>query len=136
MNVGAYGAERHMELNYEEIENGEVIVCNDTDYMPVRAVAEAMGLSVEWQGDTKTVIISNKGPLYITFSIGINGYTYAKTAPAADIAEPVLENGKAYIPVETFENLIGCDIRKTEAAYNIITIYNEDNGEDKEPYIE
>ncbi|MCD8238587.1 MAG: copper amine oxidase N-terminal domain-containing protein [Clostridiales bacterium] len=127
MSAGVSAAEaKHMELDYSEIENSGVIVYNDMDYMPVRAVAEAMGLSVEWQGDTKTVIISNGGPLYITFSIGTNGYTFAKTAPVAYEGEPILEGGVTYIPVNTFESLMGYDIVKTETAYNIITIYNEE----------
>ncbi len=117
---------KHMELDYSEIENSGVIVYNNIDYMPVRAVAEAMGLKVEWQGEAKTVIISNGGPLYITFSIGVNGYTFTKTAPVAYDGEPILENGVTYIPVDTFESLLGYDIVETETAYNIITIYNEE----------
>ncbi|MCD7856172.1 MAG: copper amine oxidase N-terminal domain-containing protein [Clostridiales bacterium] len=127
MSAGVYAAEaKHMELDYSEIENSGVIVYKDMNYMPVRTVAEAMGLSVEWQGETKTVIISNGGPLYITFSIGTNGYTFAKTAPVAYEGEPVLEGGVTYIPVDTFESLMGYDIVETETAYNIITIYNEE----------
>ncbi len=123
--------EKHMELDYREIENSSVIICNDIDYMPVRAVAEAMGLNVEWQGETKTVIISNGGPLYITFSIGTNGYTKAKTAAVPYDGEPVLENNITYIPVDTFESLIGYDIVKTENSYNIITVYNEEETEEE-----
>ncbi|MCC8098168.1 MAG: copper amine oxidase N-terminal domain-containing protein [Eubacterium sp.] len=130
MSISTAAAEKHMELDYNEIENSDVIVYNDIDYMPVRAVAEAMGLNVEWESETKTVIISNGGPLYITFSIGVNGYTFAKTAPAAYEGEPVLEDGKTYIPVETFESLMGYDIRESETAYNIITVYNEESGEE------
>lgn len=125
MSISISAADRHMELDYSEIENSDIIVHNDIDYMPVRSVAEAMGLNVEWQSETKTVVISNSGPLYITFSIGVNGYTFAKTAPVPDAGEPVLVNDTAYIPVETFEGLMGYDIKETENGYNIITIYNE-----------
>lgn len=35
-------------------------VYNDRTMVPVRAVAEALGASVEWDGDTKTVTITNQ----------------------------------------------------------------------------
>ncbi len=108
------------------IEKSETIEIEGHDYFPVRAVAEAMGLSVEWQGDTKTVVLTNGGPLYITFRIGENGYTFAKTAPMPSVGAPVLSDGKTYIPVEVISDIAGFMVEKKDGSYNIAIAQNGD----------
>lgn len=39
----------------------EPFMMNDTNYLPVRAVAEALGLKVDWDGTTNTVILTSPG---------------------------------------------------------------------------
>lgn len=78
---------------------------NGTEYFPVREVFEDMGFNIEWQNDTKTVIVE-KLPLYITFTIGTDGYTIAKTAPIRLGAAPVIIDGKSYAPVSLFTDLL------------------------------
>lgn len=38
----------------------EPFMLNNTNYLPVRAVSEALGLNVDWDGDTNTVILNTK----------------------------------------------------------------------------
>lgn len=38
----------------------EPFIINGTTYLPVRAVANALGISVDWDGNTNTVILSNQ----------------------------------------------------------------------------
>ncbi|MBQ7718140.1 MAG: NPCBM/NEW2 domain-containing protein [Clostridia bacterium] len=40
--------------------NNEPFIYNGTTYLPVRAVAEALGQNVDWDGNTKTVSIGSK----------------------------------------------------------------------------
>ena len=40
-------------------EEVDVFTCDGTTYLPVRALAEALGCEIEWDGDTRTVYISS-----------------------------------------------------------------------------
>ena len=40
-----------------ENENIYPIILNGRTFIPLRFVAESLGFSVEWEGDTKTIII-------------------------------------------------------------------------------
>jgi len=45
--------------------NGNVVepfIYNGTTYLPIRAVGEALGRSVEWEGDTSSIYIGGRGP--------------------------------------------------------------------------
>lgn len=64
----------------------EPFMYNSTNYLPVRAVAEALGLDVDWDGTTKTVILATpqeSKAVYITrtgqrwhYDPNCNGGTY------------------------------------------------------------
>ncbi len=82
---------------------------NDIIMVPVRAVAEKLGFEVEWHNDTKTVIL-NQLPVYVTFSIGENGYTIAKTAPMPLEEAPILVDGTTYAPISLFSDLLEYDV--------------------------
>ncbi len=110
--VFADEAAKQVVLNGEGV--GEAIVCEGVDYVPARAVAEACGLNVEWIGETKTVVLTNGGPIYITFSIGENGYTFAKTAPMKYSGAPVLENATTFIPVDAATELLGLEMTEAD----------------------
>ena len=46
-------------LNGNELQNVNAILISDTTYLPVRAISEALGLNVEWDDASRSVIISN-----------------------------------------------------------------------------
>ena len=94
LSLSAVGADKHISVDGADIENSDVIEYEGHVCFPVRAVAESMGLSVEWTGETKTVVITNGGPIYVTFSIGEDAYTFAKTAPMPVGCPPVLVEEK------------------------------------------
>lgn len=124
MSVSAFAAPA-MSVDGTAIEQSETMEIEGNDYFPVRPVAEAMGLSVEWQGETKTVVLTNGGPLYITFSIGENGYTFAKTAPMPSVGAPVIVDGRTYIPVDVISDIAGIMVEKNDESYNITLAQNE-----------
>ncbi len=64
-------------LNGQELEpkdaNGsyvEPFIINGTTYLPVRAVANALGINVSWDGNTNTVILSNALAAPFTLAAG------------------------------------------------------------------
>ena len=80
-----------------------------------------LGLNVEWNGDTKTVVVTNGGPLYITFQIGVNGYTFAKTAPMELSGAPILVNSTTYVPADVFTDLLQYTVTNENGTVNIVT---------------
>lgn len=89
--------------------NGEVagtfIKKGDKLLVPVRTIAEGLGYTVEWKGESKTIVLT-KGAQYVTMSVGVDGYTVAKTAPMPLGAAPEVVDGKTYVPYELFADLM------------------------------
>lgn len=108
-------------IDGNNVANSSAVVENGVTYISVRPVAEALGLNVDWASDTKTVTVSNKGPLYITFTIGENAYTFAKTAPMELSGAPVIIDSASYIPADVITDLLNFEIAENNNVLNIIT---------------
>ncbi|MDR2648819.1 MAG: copper amine oxidase N-terminal domain-containing protein [Clostridiales bacterium] len=70
--------------------------------LPVRAVAEAMGLNVEWSGGANTVQVGKSA----SFAIGRDAYAKNKMAPVELGTAPVLKGGVTYVPLDFFTKII------------------------------
>ena len=81
------------------IENGGVKM------IPLRAVCESLGFTVDWDGEAREIEIS-KLPMYITCSPDKDGYTFAKTAPQLLGTAPVLKDGTTYVPVSFISEIM------------------------------
>ncbi|MCL1905896.1 MAG: stalk domain-containing protein [Clostridiales bacterium] len=106
----ALSAKKTMEVTYNNIQliingirvvprdvNGTVVepfIYNGTTYLPIRAVSEALGKSVEWDGATQTVYVSDRPIL----NIQEQGTPLAQTPqqtpaqPPTDIQQPSQTN--------------------------------------------
>ena len=96
---------------------------NDTDgtvLIPVRAVCETLGMNVDWNAESETVIIE-KMPVYITFSPYSDGYTFAKTAPMQLGKAPKLVEGTTYVPVNFAEEILHTELSFTESGVYLTT---------------
>ena len=89
--------------------------------LPVRAVATALGLNVEWNAEQKSVVLEDL-PLYVTFHTGVDGYTFAKTAPMPLGQAPIIIDSVTYVPVELFSDILACTVDDTD---NGIVIFDE-----------
>ena len=102
-----------------------------TTYLPVRAVAGALGLNVEWQAETSTVVLTSGGEVTTqTTDTPAAGTTGAKTIQAdyADIkvtldgtqialvdangaaVEPFAVAGTTYLPVRAVSTALGLEV--------------------------
>ncbi len=79
---------------------------NNTTYVPVRAIAEALGATVTWNDETKTAIVT-KGENEISFSI----YDEENTA--------VLYLDTTFIPVRTVSEKLGCYVTWDDYYYQV-----------------
>ncbi len=107
------------------ITDAEVIVSNDVAMFPARKVFEALGYDVEWNNDTKTVTVSNL-PQYVTFKIGVDGYTFAKTAPFRIGTAPELVDGVTYVPVTLLSEIFKMDVTVDRNENILISIIVDD----------
>lgn len=54
----------------------EPFISNGTTYLPVRAVGNALGKEVEWDGNTKTVYIGSHGTARLPYQVNSNAALY------------------------------------------------------------
>ncbi len=119
--TGAAGVNAAQNINGSFSVDGKEITTVTDGMVCVREAAEALGFKVEWIAESKTITLT-KGAVYITFTIGEDGYTFARTAPMPLGAAPEIKNGKTYVPVELFTELMQLTASTDENGINIITI--------------
>ncbi len=104
-------------------------IYNDSTYLPVRAVAGALGLEVGWDGETSTVLLSSGGSrtaLYgaaetqhyaftgrLTWrgiSIMVDGIPITPRDARGDVVEPFIYNDSTYLPVRALANALGFEV--------------------------
>ncbi len=81
----------------------DVYTKGETVMVPLREIAEALGLSVEWDGELNAVMIN--GGVY-SLKIGENSYVKGKMAPVELSAAPEITNDWTYVPVEYFFDVV------------------------------
>ena len=84
------------------------VIINDRTMVPLRAIFEALGASVEWDGDTKTVT-SVKGDTTVKLTVGENKLTVNGTEKALDVPGQIVEN-RTLVPVRAISEAFGCEV--------------------------
>jgi hypothetical protein len=78
--------------------------------VPVRAVAEAMGLTVEWQAATSSIQVGKSA----SFALNKDAYSVNKM-PAVELgAAPILKDDKTYVPMEFFSTILNASVTITD----------------------
>ncbi len=77
---------------------------NDRILIPLRAAAEALGLTVEWKPETRQVICSGEKTT-VTFTLDSTRYS----GGTLDVA-PYAENGVTYLPLRALGETLGCGV--------------------------
>ncbi len=109
-------------VNGEAIEtNGavEVLVKDGMVLLPVRAIAEKMGLDVAWDDGLKAVTVGTV-PMGVTFNVGLNSYTKARMMPQTLSAAPIAENERTYVPVDFFTEILEAQVSVEDGVLNIV----------------
>ena len=100
--------------NGEEIEfDVEPINENGTVLVPMRAIFEAFGTKVKWDGDTKTVSARKKSKTY-TMTVGEAAITETKDDEVTETvtAEQVMQivDGRTMIPLRALGEILNLDV--------------------------
>lgn len=86
-------------------------------YVPVRFVSEALGASVDWKADAKTVTITNQG-LKVVLTIDSDQATVTnQTSKTVTLDAPaVLVNDRTMVPLRFVSEVLGAKVGWTPAA--------------------
>jgi hypothetical protein len=95
------------------IDNGRTLV-------PVRYLADALGATTTWDGNTQEVTVST-AVYNIGMTIGSATLTVDGQAQTMDVA-PVINNGRTYLPARDVANALGFSV-DWDAANKIVVIY-------------
>ena len=112
-----------------ELMDASVYQEEDILFIPLRAICEKLGFNVEWEAETRTVILE-KLPVYITFSADADGYTFAKTAPMLLGNAPKIINDRTYVPSSFIDEVLQGTIEVTENAIDIKWAVEEEGTEE------
>lgn len=73
---------------------------------PLRAVAEAAGFDVIWNGELGTINVGRG----ISLKIGEDSYTVAKMMPVSLGQAPVINNGHTYVPMNFLSDIMNLEV--------------------------
>ncbi len=109
----AFAADVSIYVNDTLVETDQPpVIENGTTLVPLRAIAEALGADVEWDGETKTAVFTQGeiaaqvtvGESYITVGDGVYNAEIPVGAPA------VIVNSRTMIPVRALSEGLGFDV--------------------------
>ncbi|MCH5210789.1 MAG: copper amine oxidase N-terminal domain-containing protein [Oscillospiraceae bacterium] len=84
------------------------IMINNRTMVPIRAIFEALGYTLDWNGDTQTAVASN-GSNTITVTVDNNIITYSGGTYECD-TPPVNRNGRILVPVRAISECADCAV--------------------------
>ncbi len=92
-------------LDMRDVNGNEVapFIEDGTTYVPVRAIANGLGLVISWDSETSTVFIGDKGSAAPekgdAANIFINGKKFNPTDVNGKSVPPIIKDGTTYLPV-------------------------------------
>ncbi|MDL2248339.1 copper amine oxidase N-terminal domain-containing protein [Tyzzerella sp. OttesenSCG-928-J15] len=74
--------------------------------LPLRAIAEAAGFDVNWNGEIGAITVGRA----INLKVGEDYYTFAKMAPITLGQAPVIKDGNTYVPMSFFTEVMNLEV--------------------------
>ncbi len=98
------------------------IVINGRTVVPIRAIVEAMGGKISWDGSTKTVTIEANGNK-VAMQINNKAFTVNGENKELDVA-PLVKDGRTFVPLRFAAQNLGCQIEWIKSSKSIVIIWN------------
>lgn len=98
---------------------------NDMTLIPIRAIAEGLGCTVEWDGDTRTVAIDGRNEIILTIDSDtayVNGEAVSLDVPAR------IENDRTFVPLRFISENMGASV-DWDAGSGTVSIETNKGGE-------
>lgn len=93
-------------------------IINDRTMVPMRAIFEALGAAVDWDGDTRT-ITANKDDITIITSIGNETIFVNEFEKTMDVA-PCIIDDRTLVPVRFISEALGYDVEWLDSVRTIV----------------
>ena len=87
------------------VNQDDIMMIDDTAYIPVRKYAESLDLEVTWYDEDMSVTIGTV-PMGVGFKIDENSYSKSKMTPFVLEGAPKLVEDTTYVPVSFFEQVL------------------------------
>ena len=123
----SYGDSNQLEQNNPitignvTLERSYLVNEDDTTFIPIKVVAEALGYQVKWfQEDRHVELI--KGARFITIKTTENYFTFSKMAPIKLSSPAFIKDGTTYVPTDFVSEILGGGVYENEGK---IEIYSE-----------
>ena len=96
-------------MDGKELADVKLVEKNNTLYVPLRQVAEALGYTVTWNSDAQTAVVYD-GPRSAVCTIG--SYDYGQQRMRVQLQyTPELIDGVTMVPVEMLEHVLGYTVK-------------------------
>ena len=105
-------------VNGNSIDMTVVKAENGSYLLPVRFVAEALGLEVGWDNALRKVTVGTV-PMGVNFTIGENSYNKARMTPFVLSSEPVLIDSRTYVPLDFFTEVLEAKVKVVDGVIAI-----------------
>ncbi len=117
-NKSIWAQERLTTVVYNNTISDPALVMNGITYLPLRAVANALGLSASYNSTTRTMTVSG-GDLYLTATEG--GFvTYANDRPLFSFSPNVImSNGRMYVPASALTKAVGMSFTVSDGTVRV-----------------
>ncbi|MDO5396599.1 MAG: stalk domain-containing protein [bacterium] len=101
------------------------VIDNDRTLVPMRAIFEALGAEVEWDGETRTVT-STRGEIKISLEIDSNIMTVGEREVTLDVPAKII-NDRTMVPVRAVSEAMECDVDWNEEERRVIIMSTEES---------
>ncbi len=92
-------------------------IINDRTMVPVRAIFEALGASVEWNNETRTVTAA-KGETVVALVIDSNVIKVNDTEKTIDVPAQIV-NERTFVPVRAISEAFECTVEWNQETYTV-----------------
>lgn len=104
------------------------VIKDGVTLVPLREIANAMNIALDWDAKTKTIICS-KDDIYLTFVIDSNIMRFSEDADVFLDVPPVLIDGTTYIPLRALSKALNSEVF-WDSELQTVFIYSPVNSED------
>lgn len=121
--------DKAMYINGEAKETDAAPYVKDELMIPLRPLAEAIGMEIAWDGETQTVSLFYP---YISAYFNMNnGDTYINAKQRTDLKKAEIVNDRTFVPLPTVQAVFGEQIKIENDSDSVSLSFNKNNQEEE-----